>query len=252
MSANSSSHVTQNQKSSKIPNYLLSVLGVISALTLLLPLLPILPDIGRKTQVMAVIVSLLFFMGTYMQRRALWEGELRRSVRGAAGRSVRFVAMLTLVAAMAVGFFLAADGASFIKDLLPGILSTRFIIPILQIGTFAGLTFTFSILAALDYMSRLERSGAYQRPPYLREEVDLPDLAADLLRANLRIPNGVTWKIDSREQTSSGGLKLTISWIEEVERTTSRGEVVKLLQERKYVVQLDVRGRILSFRELTG
>jgi hypothetical protein len=101
-------------------------------------------------------------------------------------------------------------------------------------------------------MAGQERAGIYQRPAYLREEVDLPDLAADLLRTNLQIPNGTSWKINYRERTSSGGVKFVISWIEEIERTTSKGETVRLLQEKKFAVDLDVKGRILSFRESVG
>ena len=249
----SNSPVVENKSGfPHIWSYFMSMLGVISALTALLPLLPILPDMGRKTQVMAIIMCLLFLMGVYMQRRALWEGELRKSVRGASGHSARFVALIILFASLATGFFLAADGASLIRELAPGALTSRFIVPILQVGTFSGLTLAFSIFAAIDHMARQERAGLYQRPPYLREEVDLPDLAADLLRANLQIPVGTSWKISSRERTPGGGVKFTLSWVEELERTTSKGESVKLLQEKKFVVDLDVKGRISSFRELAG
>ena len=236
----------------KGPSYVLSILGLLAILTLFLPLAPILPELGRKTKAMSVIICLLIFMSVYMQKRALWEGELKKSVRGAAGRSIRSIALLVLVASLGLGFFLASDGASYIKQLLPGPFTAKFLIPPLQVGTFAGFTFSFSIMAALDYMSRLEQAGIYRRPPYLRPEVDLPDLSADLLRTNLQIPEGVSWKIIQRERTPSGGVRFIMSWIEEVEKTTSKGESVKLIQERKYMVHLDVRGKITSFREQTG
>jgi hypothetical protein len=252
MSKNDSPVVENKGGALRFLSYFTNVLGAISALTLVLPLLPILPELGRKTQIMAIVMSLLFLMGVYMSKRALWEGELRKSVRGASGSSMRFTAMLILFASLAAGFFLAADGVGLIKEWLPGALTTRFIAPILQVGVFSGLTLAFSIFAALDYMAGQERAGAYQRPPHLREEVDLPDLAADLLRTNLQIPTGTAWKINYRERTPGGGVKLIISWTEEIERTTSQGESVKLLQEKKFAVDLDVKGRILSFRESAG
>ncbi len=236
----------------KGPGYIFSILSLLAIGTLFLPLIPVLSELGRRTKVMSVIVCLLIFMSVYMQKRALWEGELRKSVRGATGRSARLTALFVLVASLGLGFFLASDGASYIKRLLPGPLTAKFVIPPLQVGTFAGFTFAFSVMAALDYMFRLEQAGVYRRPPYLRPGVDLPDLAADLLRTNLQIPEGVSWKIIQRERTPSGGVRFIMSWVQEVEKTTSKGESVKLIQEKKYMVNLDVRGRIVSFREQTG
>lgn len=84
-------------------------------------------------------------------------------------------------------------------------------------------------------MAGQERAGAYQRPPHLREEVDLPDLAAELLRTNLQIPNGTAWKINYRERTPGGGVKLIISWTEEIDR---RQPFVFVRQLRKARLEL--------------
>jgi len=234
------------------PSYFHMIWGQITILTLLLPLAPILPDMGRKTTVMAEVICALVFVFLYQQRRSLYEGELRKSVRGAAGISIKKVAILALAAAMVVGFFLASDGASYLKQVLPTVLVSKFLVPPLQIFTFAGTTFAFATMAALDYMAKLEDAGQYRRPDYLREDADLPTLAANVLRANLKVPDGVEWKIVEREKTRSGGVKLVVSWTEEVTRTTSKGEIVKLVQEKRYRVELDVRGQIISFAEVAA
>ncbi len=238
-------------KEAPVPSYFQTILGQISILTLLLPLAPILPDMGRKTTVMAEVICALVFIFLYKQRRSLYEGELRKSVRGAAGMSVRTIAILALAAAMVVGFFLASDGAVYLKQILPTVLVSKFIVPPLQMFTFAGVTFAFATMAALDYMAKLEEAGQYPRPDYLREDADLPTLAAKVLRANLKIPDGIEWKIVEREKTRSGGAKLVIAWTEEVVRTTSKGEMVKLVQEKRYRVELGVKGQIISFAEIT-
>ncbi len=233
-----------------IPSYFGTVLGQITILTLLLPLAPILPDMGRKTTVMAEVICALAFMFLYKQRRSLYEGELRKGVRGAAGVSMKSIAILALAAAMVVGFFLASDGAAYLKQILPAILVTKFLIPPLQIFTFAGTTFAFAAMAALDYMAKLEEAGHYTRPDYLREDTDLPTLAAKVLRANLQVPEGAEWKIVEREKTRSGGVKLVIAWMQEVTRTTSKGEAVTFMQEKRYKVELDVKGQVISFAEV--
>lgn len=234
------------------PSYFSTILGQLTILTLLLPLVPILPDMGRKTTVMAEVICALAFMFLYKQRRSLYEGELRKSVRSAAGISMRSIAILALAAAMVVGFFLASDGAIYLKQILPPVLVSKFLVPPLQIFTFASITFAFATMAALDYMAKLEEAGHYTRPDYLREDADLPTLAAKVLRANLQVPEGIEWKIVEREKTRSGGVKLVITWTQEVTRTTSKGEVVKLVQEKRYKVELGVKGQVISFAEVAA
>jgi len=238
------------------PNYFLSTSGIAAMLTLLLPVLaffyPILPGFDAKAMVMTELVCFMTLFGVYRRKRALWEGELKRAVRAAKRRSISLKAFGALLMSLFVGFFLASDGASYLMKLLPETLVAKFIVPPLQMLTFWGITFFFSVTAALDYMSKSEKAGTYVRPPYLRADIDLPDLAADLIRDNLQIPAEQLWKVIERERTPGGGIKFVISWTENVQRTTSDGKKVRVILEKKYAVELDIQGRIISLKEHEG
>lgn len=242
----------QPERGQPLPVYFLGTFGLLGLASLLLPVLmwayPFLPDVSARTLVMAEIICVMIFAYCYMYKQAIWEGELRRSVRGAQGQSVKMLATLALLWAMGVGFFAAVDGTSYLRALLPTLLE-KLTVPPLQISILAGITGFFSIMAALEHMSKLERAGLYRRPPYLRPEIDLPDLAIERLKENLRIPAGEAWKIIERVRTPSGGIQFTLFWTEKVKRIKPDGESVEFTQEKRYVVELDVRGSIVSVKE---
>lgn len=240
------------------PDYFTMPLGIVATATLLLPVImffyDILPDYSVKTKIMSLVVCLLLFFFAYMYKRTLYEGGLKRSVRGAKGINWQQVAFGSLIVSLGFEFLLALDLFKTLEKLLSDwpFLFKLLIRPI-QIAALAGPTLSLSILAALDYMDMLEKAGGYERPLHLRSDVDLPDLAIGLLKENLRIPDDAEWKIVEREKLPTGGLRFVLSWEEEVERALpNQKEKVNFTQEKRFEVELDLAGKIVSLKAHKG
>ena len=232
--------------------YLLNPFGTLAALTLLLPvalaLVPYLPDYGTLTIIMTEMICIGVYAFAYFEKKALWERTLRQRVRGTRGVNVRSLAVGALGISMVVGFVAAMGGVRDLREWLPGGLY-RFVVPPMQMLVFFGITFFFSIMAAMQYMAMLEELGSYLRPLYLQSHVDPVGLGMQSLEAGLGIPADAGWKIVERRRLPSGGVWFILHWMETIVRVLPSGERKEFLQEKRYEVEFSASGQIVSYAE---
>ena len=234
--------------------YVLSPFGALAALSVFLPLTLLiydyLPGYGGATILMTEILCFGAYAFAYMGKRSLWEGALRRSVRGARGTNMRAVAAGALGISLFLGFFVAMGGLTELDEWLPELL-TRFALPLLKMAVYLGFTLFCSIMAALQYMAGLEGRGAYLRPLNLHPDVDLAGIGMGSIESGLGIPAGVEWKIIERKSLPSGGVWFILQWMETTIRALPNGERKEILQEKTYEVNLSVGGQVISYAERT-
>jgi hypothetical protein len=245
-------------KDEQAPSMFLYRIGIIATASAFLPLLlfvfPFIPDVGTKTVFISTFFCLVILLFMHMQRKSLWEEHLQQSARGAQGIDVRLLAYAAGAYSMLLGFFLAMGGGSYLEALTLEI--RRFLLPILQLSVFAGITFLLSTIASFKYMAFLDEHGFYDRPRHLNPDIDLAQLAMEDIKENLGIPDKKV-RIIEREHLSDGGVCLVVAWEEKVKknvRDAKEGDVkeISLNQEQKYEVRLSIRGTIVSLREHAG
>jgi hypothetical protein len=229
--------------------FLTSPMGFLALVTLLLPILALIgfvPGYTPRGILITEIACVSILGAAYGARRWIWRLDLRRRVRGAGMLNIHLLAVGLLGISVVLFFFAVFGGLGHFLELLPSPLGW-YVVAILQISLFAGVTFFFSVRAALNHTAYLETIGALRRPLYLREDIDLVQLGIGETLEQLGVPEDAEWRLTERKPLPDGGVWFVISWLETRTQRAPDGSEKKIERERSYEVSLGASGGIKSF-----